>query len=119
MVRTDVGLAFDDVEARTPYPLFAQRPRERVRVDERAARGVHEHGVLLHLTQKVRVNDVPRLVPAGREHEEHVALARQLDQLDAPDGPQAVARGERRLELRVARRGRVRGVDAVRDAEGG
>ena len=51
------GLLHEGV-ARAPYPLFAQRLRERVRVDERAARRVDEHGVLLHLAQEVGVDDV-------------------------------------------------------------
>src|SRR6266571_1201167 len=119
MLRADVRFTLDDVQLSAPDPLFAQSLRERVRVDERAARGVHEHGVLLHLAQKARVDDVPRRVTARREHEQHVALPRKLVQPDAPDGPQRVARRKRGLELVVARRGRVRGVDAVRDAERG
>ncbi len=119
MLRADVRFALDDVQTSAPDPLFAQRLRERIRVDERAARGVDEHGMLLHLAQKARVDDVPRRVAARREHEQHVALPRELVQADAPDGPQRVARHERRFELVVARRGRVRGVDAVRDAERG
>ena len=107
MVRANVRFALDDVEARAPYPLFAQRPRERVRVDERAARRVDEHGVLLHLAQKVCVDDVPRRVTAGREDEKDVARARELVLVDAPYGAQAVSRRERGFERGVARGGGV------------
>lgn len=86
MVRADMGLTFDDVEPRTPYPFFAQCQRKRVRVDKRATRRVDEHGVLLHLAQESRVDDVVRALPAGRKHEEHVARARELVELYAPDG---------------------------------
>ena len=111
--------SLDDVEARAPYPLFAQRLCERVRVDERAARRVDEHGVLLHPAQEVGVDDVPRRVAAGREDEKDVARAGELGIVDAPHGAQAVSRCERSFERGVAGGGRVRGVDAVRDAEGG
>lgn len=120
VVRADVRLTLDDVEARTPDPFFAECLREGVRVDERAARGVDEHGVLLHLAEKVRVDDVVRVRPAGREDEEDVARAGELVELDAADGAQTrVLRGEGRLEVRVARGGGgARGVDAVREVEG-
>jgi hypothetical protein len=119
MVRADMGLTLDDVEARAPDPFFAQCLRERIRVYERAARGVHEHGVLLHLAQKGRIDDVVRVLPAGREHEEHVARAREFVELDAADGAQAgVLCGEGRFEVRVARGGGGGGVDAVRETEG-
>lgn len=75
--------------------------------------------MLLHLAQQVRVDDVPRGVAAGREDEEDVARARELVLVDAPDGAQAVSRRERAFERGVARGGRVGGVDAVREAEGG
>src|SRR6266702_7692664 len=104
MLRADVRFTLDDVQASAPDPLLAQRLRERIRVDERAARGVDEHGVLLHLAQKARVYDVLRRITARREHEQHVALPRELVQPDAPDGPQGMARHERRFELVVARR---------------
>ena len=125
VVRADMGLTLDDVEARAPDPFFAQCLRERVRVDERAARGVDEHGVLLHLAEKVRVDDVVRVRTAGREDEEDVARAGELVELDAADGAQSrVLRGEGRLEevrVVVARGGGggARGVDAVREVEGG
>lgn len=119
MVRADVRFAFDDIEASAPYPPFAQGPRERVRVDERAARRVDEHGTPFHLAQKVGVDDVPRRVAAGREDEKDVARARKLVLVDAPYGAQAVSCRERGFEGGVAGGGRVRGVDAVRDAEGG
>jgi hypothetical protein len=120
MVRADMGFTLDDVEARTPNPLFAQCLRERVRVDERAARRVHKHGTFLHLTQKVRVDDVSGVLAAGSEHKEHVAFARELVELYAPDGAQVgVARSEGRFEGGVEGGGRVGGVDAVREAEGG
>jgi len=119
MVSADVGLALDDVEARAPDPLFAQRAGERVRVDERAAGCVDEDSVLLHPAQKLCVDDVARSVSAGREHEEDVARARELVCVDAADGAQAVLRGEGGFEGGVAGRGRVGGVDAVSEAEGG
>ena len=97
-----MGLALDDVEARAPDPFLAQCVRERIRVDERAARCIHEHGVPLHLAEKILVDDVPRVLPARREDEEHVARARELVQVDAPDGVQPVARDERRFERGVA-----------------
>ena len=119
MVRADMGLTLDDVEARAPDPFFAQCLRERVRVDERATRGVDKHGVLLHLAQKGRIDDVVGVLPAGREHEEDVARARELVELDAADRAQAgVLCGEGGLEVRVARGGGGGGVDAVREAEG-
>jgi hypothetical protein len=119
VVRADVGLALDDVEPGAPYPLLAQRARERVRVDERAARGVDEHGAGLHLAQKCGVDDVARGSAAGREDEEDVARACELVEVDAADRAQGrVLRRQRRLERGVARGGRVRGVDAVRYAEG-
>ena len=46
---------------------------------------------------------MPRGVSAGCEHEEDVALARELVEVNAPDRAQAEARGELRLELGVAR----------------
>jgi len=107
VVRANVRFALDDVEARAPYPLFAQRLRERVRVHERAARRVDEHGVLLHLAQKVGIDDVPRRVTAGREDEKDVARARELVLVDALYGVQAMLRRERGLEGGVAGRGRV------------
>ncbi len=54
MLRADVRFTLDDVQPSAPDPLFSQRLRERVRVDERAARSVDEHGVLLHLAQNPR-----------------------------------------------------------------
>lgn len=119
MVSADMGLTLDDVEAGTPDPFFAQSLRERVRVDQRAARRVHQHRVFLHLAQEVCVDDVSRVLPARREHEEHVALARELVQLYAPDGAQVVLRGEGCLERGVARRAGVGRVYAVGEAEGG
>ena len=119
MVCADMGLTLDNVKPRTPYPFFAQCQRERVRVDERAARRVDEHGVLLHLAQEIRVDDVVRALPAGREHEEHVARARKLVELYAPDGAQVVARDEGGLEGWVVRGGGVGRVDAVGEAEAG
>jgi hypothetical protein len=55
MVRVDVGLSLDDIEARTPDPLFVQCDRERVRASERAAgrvESVGEDSVLLHPAPK-------------------------------------------------------------------
>ena len=119
MVSADMGLTLDDVEAGPPDPFFAQCLRERVRIYERAACRVHQHGVFLHLAEEVCVDDVARVLPARREHEEHVALARELVQVYAPDGAQVVLRGEGRLERGVARGAGVGRVYAVREAEGG
>jgi hypothetical protein len=90
MVRADVGLALYDVEAGTPYPLFAQRPRKGIRVDERTSGRVDQDGAALHLAQKWLVYDVARGFSAGREDEEDVAFARELVRVDAADGAQAV-----------------------------
>ena len=119
MVSADVGLALDDVEARAPDPLFAQRAGERVRVDERAAGCVDEDSVLLHPAQKLCVDDVARSVSAGREHEEDIARVRELVRVGQADGAEAVARGEGGFESGIAGRGRVGGVGAVGEAEGG
>ena len=86
MVGADVGFALDDVEARAPDPLFAERASERVRVDERAAGRVDEDSVLLHLAQELCVDDVACSVSAGREYEEDVARARELVCVDAAYG---------------------------------
>jgi hypothetical protein len=118
MVSADMGLILDDVKAGTPDPFFAQRLRERVRVDERAACRVHQHGMFLHLAQKTCIDDVSRVLPARREHKEHVALARELVQVYAPDGAQVVLRGEGRFERGVTRRAGVGCVYAVRETEG-
>ena len=119
MVHAYMGLALDDVEAGAPDPLFAEGACEGVRVDERAARRVDEDGAALHLAQKVLVHDVVRGMPAWREDEEDVGFARELVLVDAAHGAQAVFGGEGGLERGVARGGRVGGVDAVREAEGG
>jgi hypothetical protein len=102
VVRADVGLALDNVEAGAPDPLFAQGASERVRVDERTAGSVDEDGVLLHLSQKLLVYDVPRGFSAGREDEQDVTFARELVRVDAADGAQAVLGGKRDLECFVA-----------------
>jgi hypothetical protein len=104
MVSADMGLTLDDIKAGTPDPFFAQCLGERVRVDERPARRVHQHGMFLHLAQKLCVDDVPRVLSARREHKEHVALAREFVQLYAPDGAQVVLRGEGGFERGVTRR---------------
>jgi len=102
MVRADVGLALYDVEAGAPYPLFAQRAREGVRVDERTSGGVDEDGAALHLAQKLLVYDVARGFSAGGKDEEDVAFARELIRVDAADGAQAVLGCERGLERGIA-----------------
>ncbi len=114
MVGADMGLTFDDVEASTPNPFFMQSLRERVRVYERAACRVHQHSTFLHLAQKLRVDDMPRVLSSRRKHKEHVALAREFVQLYAPDGVQVVLRGERLFKRGVTRRCRVGRVYAVR-----
>jgi hypothetical protein len=120
MVSADMGLTLDDVEAGTPDPFFAQRLRERMRVNERAACRVHQHGVFLHLAQEICIDDVSRVLPARREHKEHVTLARELVQIYAPDGAQVVVlRDEGCFERGVARRAGVGRVYAVRETEGG
>jgi hypothetical protein len=118
MVSADMGLTLDDVKASTPDPFFTQRLRERVRVDERSTCRIHQHGMFLHLAQKIRIDDVARVLPAGREHEEHVALARELVEVYAPDGAQVVLCGEGRFEHGVAWGARVGRVYAVRESEG-
>src|SRR6267154_5105507 len=118
MVSADMGLTLDDVKAGTPDPFFAQCLRERVRVNERSACRVHQHGMFLHLAQKICIDYVSRVLPARREHEEHVALARELVQFYAPDGAQVVLRGERLLKRGVTRRAGVGRVYAVRETEG-
>jgi hypothetical protein len=75
--------------------------------------------MFLHLAQKICIDDVPRVLPAGGEHKEHVALARELVQINAPDGAQVVLRGEGRFECGVTRRAGVGRVYAVRETEGG
>lgn len=49
IVRANMGLTLNDV---TPDTFFTQHLRKRVLVDEREVRGVHQHGVFLHLAQK-------------------------------------------------------------------
>jgi hypothetical protein len=119
MVRADVGLALYDVEAGAPYPLFAQRAREGVRVDERTSGRVDEDGAGLHLAQELLVYDVVGGFSTGGEDEEDVAFAREHIRVDAADGAQAVLGGEGGFEGGVTGGGRVGGVDAVRDAKGG
>jgi hypothetical protein len=102
VVRADVGLALDDVEAGAPDPLFAQGASKRVRVYERTAGRVDEDGMPLHLSQKLLVYDVPRDFSTGREDEQDVTFARELVRVDAADGAQAVFGGERELERFVA-----------------
>jgi hypothetical protein len=118
MVSADMRLTLDDVKAGTPDPFFAQRLRERVRVNERSACRVHQHSMFLHLAQKICIDDVSRVLPAGREHKEHVALARELVQIYAPDRAQVVLRGEGRFERGVTRRCGVGCVYAVGETEG-
>ena len=118
VVQPDVGLALDDVDPRPVQPSLTQRLRESVRVDERAARGVHEHRGPLHPLKERLVDDVVRRGPPRREHEHGVALARELRQLDAAH----LAHAELRRECGV--RGGVGGcapvacVEAAREAEG-
>ena len=78
VVSADMGLTLDDVKAGTPDPFFAQCLRERVRVDERSACRIHQHGMFLHLAQKICIDDVSGVLPTRREHKEHVALAGEL-----------------------------------------
>jgi hypothetical protein len=118
MVSADMGLTLDDVKAGSPYPFFAQSLRERVRVNERAACRVHQHGMFLHLAQNICIDDVSRVLPSRREHKEHVALVRELVQINAPDGAQVVLRGEGRFERGVTWRVGVGRVYAVRETEG-
>jgi len=118
MVSSDPRLTLDDVKAGTPDPFFAQCPRERVRVNKRSACRVHQHGMFLHLAQEIYIDDVSRILPARREHKEHVALAREFVQFYAPDGAQVVLRNEGIFERGVTRRAGVRCVYAVREAEG-
>lgn len=119
VISADMRFTLDDVEAGTPDPSFAQRLRERVRINERAASHVHQHGMFLHLAQKVFVDDVSRVLPSRREHKEHLALARELVQIYALDGAQVVVlRDEGRFERGVARRAGVGRVYAVRESEG-
>lgn len=119
VVSANLGLTFDDVKAGTPDPSFAQCLRERVRVNERSACCVHEHGMFLHLAQKISIDDVSRILPARSEHKEHITFARELVQFYAPDGAQVVLRGEGRFECCVMRGAGVGCIYAVRETEGG
>ena len=118
VVQPDVGLALDDIDPRPVQPTLTQRLRECVRVDERAARSVHEHRSLLHPLEERLVDDVVRRRPPGREHEHGVALARELRQLDAAHLAHAELRRERGVRGRVGGSACVACVEAAREAEG-
>lgn len=94
MVRRYVWLARDDIEPRAPDPALAQRRRQCIRVDERPAARVHEHGGRLHAAQEARVDEALRCRAARREHEHDVARRRERIGVDALDGLQVVLRGE-------------------------
>lgn len=94
MVEADIRLALDDVHARAVQPALAEGPRERVRVDEGAARGVDEDGGGLHLPEEGLVDDVVRRGPAGGEDEEDVGLACERLERHALDLFDAEFRGE-------------------------
>ena len=63
-------------------------------------------------------NDVSRVLPARREHKEHVALACELVQTYVTDRAQVVLRGEGRFEYGVTQRGGVEHAYAVSETEG-
>lgn len=118
VIRPHLGLALDDVDPGTIQPPLMEGLRERVRVDEGAPGGVHEHSALLHRPQERLVHDVVRRGSTRGEHEHDVALARELLERHAAQLAHTVLGGERGVRRGVRRRLRVRGVETVLEAEG-
>ena len=117
VVRPDLGLALDDVDPGTIQPPLMEGLRERVRVDERAPRSVHEHSALLHRAQERLVHDVVRRGSTRGEDEHDVALARELVERHAAHLAHAEARGVRGVLRSVRVRAGARGVQDALDAE--
>ena len=118
MVETDLGLALNHIDPSAIKPSLMQRLRKRVRIHKRPSRRVHEHGRLLHLPQEGLVDDVVRRRTPGGENEHDVALACELGQRHTAELFHPVLGCERGVCGGVGRRGRVRGVETVLEAEG-
>ena len=78
MVETDLGLALDHIDPSAIKPSLMQRLCKRVRIHKRPSRRVHEDGGLLHLPEKLLIDDVVRRRTARSQDEDGVALAREL-----------------------------------------
>ncbi len=118
MIRPDLGLSLNDVDPSTVQPAFVERLGKRIRVHERPPCCIHEHRALLHPFQELLVHNVVRRSSARGEDEHNVALARELVERHAAQLAHPVLGRERSVGSVVRGRGRVRGVQAVLEAEG-
>ena len=76
--RPVVGLAREDVERGAGELPGRDRLRERLLVDERAARGVHEPGAVAHVRDRLAVDQAARLVGERRVERDDVGRGEQL-----------------------------------------
>ena len=92
--RPVVGLAREDVERRAGELAGRDRLRERLLVDERAARSVHEPGAVPHVRDRLAVDQAVRLVGERRMERDDVGRGEQLlDRLRLLDAEVAEAVG--------------------------
>ena len=80
--RREARLVLVHVEARARDRARAQRRHERGLVDDRAARGVHEHRGRLHARERGRVDQVVRLAREGAMQRDDVGALEQLLERD-------------------------------------
>jgi hypothetical protein len=91
--RVHLGLALEHVEAGGEDHLFLECGCQRLLVDNRAARRVHENGVGLHEAQPAGVDEVPGLVGERYVQGHDVALGQQRVEVAAPaDDARVMAR---------------------------
>ena len=69
--RVHLGLAFEDVDAGAEDRAVLERDRERLLVDHRAARGVHQHRRALHQREPTRVDQAASSPVVQRHVQRH------------------------------------------------
>ena len=112
--RVHFGLALEHVEAGGEQPAVVQRVGERVFVDHRAARGVHEHRGRLHQREPARVDEVAGRVAAGHVQRHDVGRREQLVEVGDVAGLAGVgARVVQHLHAEARRAARDRAPDAA------
>ena len=112
--RVHLGLALEHVEPGREQPAGVQRVGERLLVDHRAARGVHEHRGRLHEREPARVDEVPGRVAAGHVQRHDVGRGEQLVEVGDVAGLAGVgARVVQHLHPEAGRAARDRAADAA------
>jgi hypothetical protein len=85
MTFSHVGFPLHHIQSRAPDPALIKGSRQRVAIYERPTGSVYKYCRSFHLAKEILVNDVVCGWTARRKNKDHIAILRQIIQIDTFD----------------------------------